>query len=347
MPALTRRAVLAGVAGTAATLALGNKPAHAQLSHRVDVHTHYGSPAWLTILDIKNVLRAPLPSLRDWTPARMIEAMDKAGTQTAMLSLTSPGVWLGFPPETRRLARDCNEYAARMARQYPGRFGVWAVLPLPDVQGTLQEIAYSLDTLKADGVEVFTSYDNKWLGDPAFDPVLEELNRRHAVVFVHPSAPTCCFNLLPGIPDTTIEVQTDTTRAIARVVFSGASQRFPNVRFIWAHAGGTMTALNERLVMLAKTPQYEKLLPNGFLAEARKFYYDTAWTSNKTAMEALRTIIPPSQIVFGTDFPFRGIEDQVAALESSGVFTDGELAAIARGNTVALVPRVSSALGRS
>jgi predicted TIM-barrel fold metal-dependent hydrolase len=275
----------------------------------------------------------------------MLAAMDRAGTQVAMLSLTSPGVWLGDKAEARRLARDSNEFAARLAADHPGRFGVWAILPFPDVDGSLEEIAYSLDTLKADGVELFTSYDSTWLGDPAFDPIFEELNRRRAIIFVHPSLPVCCQSLLPNVADTVIEVQTDTTRAIARMVFGGASQRYPNVRIIWSHAGGTMPAVSERLALLAKDPRFTTLLPNGFVSEASKFYYDTATTSNVAAMSGLRRMIPASHILFGTDFPFRGIDDQVQAL-GAGVFTAGELAAIAHGNPVALLPRLSSLAGK-
>ncbi len=344
MEAITRRTVLAGIAGLGTNLAFG-PPSFAQSARRVDVHTHFGSPNWLAAVGAKNELRAPLPSLKDWPATRMLEAMDSAGTQVAMLSLTSPGVWLGDKAEARKLARESNEYAARLAADHPSRFGVFAVLPFPDIDGSLQEIAYSLDTLKADGIQLFTSYDDKWLGDPAFDPIFQELDRRRAVVFVHPAIPGCCKGLLPGIADTVIEVQTDTTRAIARMIFSGASQRFSNVRVIWSHAGGTMPSVNERLVLLAKDPRYAALLPQGFLYEAGKFYYDTATTSNATAMSALRRVASPSHIVFGTDFPFRGIDDQVRALTGSGIFKAAELSAIAHGNTVALLPRVAAFAG--
>ena len=159
-------------------------------------------------------------------------------------------------------------------------------------------------------------------------------------ISVRRSAVQCCLGLVPGVADTVIEGQTDTTRAIAGMVFSGASQRFPDVRMIFCHAGGTMPSVNERLVLLAKTPRYQQAVPAGFLAEAGKFYYDTATTSNAASMSAIRKLVSPSHMVFGTDFPFRGIADQAQALNASGVFTAAELDGINRGNAVAMLPRL-------
>ena len=339
--AVPRSAFLAGISAAGANLALGTAPALAQASRRVDVHIHHGSPGWASGMPPSQV-SAAVASLKDWPVARMLEEMDRAGTRLGMLSLTAPGVWFGEKIQARKLARDSNEYFARLVADQPKRFGFFAALPLPDVEGSLQEIAYGLDTLKADGIEVFTSSGGTYLGDPLLDPVFQELNRRKAVVFVHPPTAQCCVNLVPGIPDTVIEGQTDTTRAIAGMIFGGASQRFPAIRMIFCHAGGTMPSVNERLVLLAKTPRYQQVLPGGFLAEAAKFYYDTATTSNAVTTAALRKLVPTSHIVFGTDFPFRGIADQVQALNASGVFSAVELDGVNRGNAVAMLPRIQA-----
>lgn len=337
MRALSRRSVLVGIG---VGLALPAIPAIAQASRRIDVHIHTGSPAWIDAAGAKNlVATASLKTLKDYTAARMIEELDKAGTTFAMLSLTAPGTWMGDKAECVRLSRDANEFAAQRVAQYPKRFGFWATIPLPDVEASLKEIAYGLDTLKADGISVFTSYGKQYLGDKAFDPIFEELNRRKAIVFAHPGTAYCCTGLVPGIPDTVIEAQTDTTRAIAGYVFSGAAQRYPNIRMIFCHSAGTMPAVNERLVLLAKAPQYTSVVPDGFLAAVGKFYFDVATTTNVAALSAIRKLVAPSHLVFGTDFPFRGISDQVAALDASGVFTAAELDGIHRGNAVALVPR--------
>lgn len=324
-------------------MVLGSAPGAAQAALGVDIHAHFGPPDWLSDLAARNdPASATAAALKDWPAARMIEEMDRAGIQFSMLSLTAPGVWSGDNAQARRLARTSNEFAARIVAEHPRRFGLFAVLPLPDIEGSLREIAYGFDTLKADGIQVFTSTGNIYIGDPRLNPVFEELNRRNAVVFVHPTNPACCSTLLSGIPATVIEGQTDTTRAIAGMIFSGASQRYPNIHMVFCHAGGTMPSVNERLILLAKSPRYQQVVQNGFLSEAAKFYYDTATTSNTAAMSAIRKLIPPSHIVFGTDFPFRGISDQLQALRASGVFAAAELDAIDRSNAIGLLPRIRS-----
>ena len=218
--------------------------------------------------------------------------MDEGGVATSIASVTQTTLDAGQEDKARGLARDCNDYAAKLVSDYRGRFGMFTALPMPDIDGTLREIEYGMDVLKADGVGMYTSYRDKWLGDPAFDPVFEELDRRKAVIYVHPTVPDCCVNLVPGQQDANIEYGTDTTRAIANMVFSGASQRFSNLRMIWSHAGGTMPFLIERFMRTATFREHRKKLPGGFLPEAQRFFYDTAQASNKVALTAARMVIP-------------------------------------------------------
>ena len=189
------------------------------------------------------------PANTTWTPEKSIEDMDRGGVAAAVVSITNPGLWFGDAAVTRRLARACNDYGATLVQDHPTRFGLFAAMPLPDVDATLHEIAYAYDTLKADGVGLLTSYGDTWLGNPAFRPVMEELNRRKAVVHVHPTAANCCRNLdyAPGVAPGSIEYGTDTTRAIMGVAFSGDAARFPDIRFIWSHAGGTVPFLAGRI----------------------------------------------------------------------------------------------------
>ena len=219
------------------------------------------------------------------------------------------------------LTRECNEYFARLVTDHPGRFGLFAAVPLPNVDAALREIDYALGTLKADGIALFTVYGDKWLGDPAFDPVFEELNRRKAVLFTHPNTANCCRNLLPNIADGTIEWGTDTTRAIANVLFNGTAARCPDVRMIFSHGGGTMPYLVERFEALAKSPKFASQFPGGFAPAAGKFYYDTAWTTNPEAMSALSKLVPVSQILFGTDFPYLTAADQIKGSERRVVYS--------------------------
>jgi len=213
---------------------------------------------------------------------------------------------------------------------------------LPYVEGALHEIAYALDTLKADGIALLTSYGDKWLGDPAFTPVMEELNRRGAIVYTHPTTANCCGNLIPDVPESIIEWGTDTTRTIASLVFSGAAARFRDVKWIFSHGGGTLPFLTERFVRL---PQINKSLaarvPNGVEAELKRFYYDTAQAAHPYALASLTRLIPVSQIVFGTDYPYRTASDHVKGLADFG-FSARDLLAIDRDNAVRLMPQLKA-----
>ena len=337
---LGRREFLAGLAATSAGVLISRSLLAAQTAkgvpQRIDVHNHLTPASYAAELGPKHLLSGPTLG---WTVAKDLEDMDQAGVATSILSLAPPGVWNGDDAAARSLARKCNEEAARLVSDHKGRFGMFVNLPLPDVEGSLREIEYGLDTLRADGVAMYTSYGDKWLGDRAFDPVFDELNRRGAVVYTHPKSANCCKNVLANIPDSEIEYGTDTTRAITELVFSGTTRRCPNVRIIFSHAGGSMPFLVERFINLAKAPAFSSQLPQGFLAEATKLYYDTAQTANAAAMSALLKVVPVSQILFGTDFPFRTAEDHVKGLKECGLFTSKNLREIDRENAARLLPR--------
>jgi predicted TIM-barrel fold metal-dependent hydrolase len=337
---LGRREFLASLAAIGADVLISRSVPAAQkpavAPHRIDIHNHLTPPSYAAELGPKRLISA---QVLNWTPAKDIEDMDQAGVATSITSLAPPGVWNGDDAMARSLARKCNDEAARLVADHKGRFGMFVNLPLPDVEGSLREIEYGLDVLKADGVCMFTSYGDKWLGNPVFNPVFDELNRRGAVVYTHPKSANCCRNVLPNIPDSEIEYGTDTTRAITELVFGGTTRRCPNVRMIFSHAGGTMPFLIERFVNLAKSPAFASQLPQGFLAEATKLYYDTAQTANAAAMSALLKVVPVSQILFGTDFPFRTAADHVKGLKECGVFTPKNLREIDRENAARLLPR--------
>src|SRR3984885_4553315 len=329
MTEIDRRSILAtavaslglATAGRDSCLSAFTQPAASARPNRIDIHHHFAPPAWVAEVKGRPLLQTANTT---WTPARSIDDMDRGGVAAAVVSITNPGLWFGDKAATSRLARACNEYGARLVQDHPNRFGLFAAMPLPDVEATLKEIEYACDTLKADGVGLLTSYDDIWLGHPAFRPVMEELNRRHLVVHVHPTAANCCRNLDYGAPPGTIEYGTDTTRAIIGVTFSGDAARFPAIRFIWSHAGGSLPFLASRVD--GASSGAKDALPNGFLAEARKFYYDLAGAANKGAIASLLQLVPPSQIVFGTDFPPGGsAASAAAAIASTGMFSDPDL----------------------
>ena len=330
----SRRAFLTAAAGAA--LALG--PAAAQAPRRVDVHHHLAPPRWIAeVVRGRNTGQRPLA---DWTPQRSLDDMDRGGVATAVVSISEPSVWFGDNAAARALARECNDYGARLAADHPGRFGQFAILPLPDVEGSLREIGYALDTLNADGICLMTSYQGKYLGDPAFAPVLDELNRRKAVVFTHPVRPDCCRNLVPDVAEPVIELATDTTRSIASVLFSGTATRCPDIRFVWSHGGGTVPFLAMRFVAWARARKdLQARLPDGPIAALQRFFYDTAQAAHPYALSSLLELVTPRQVVFGTDFPFVGAAATAQGLADFGLGA-GDLALIERENAAALLPRL-------
>jgi 6-methylsalicylate decarboxylase len=340
----SRRGFVAGglaVLGTAlrasAVLAQERAPAIAN-ARRIDVHHHLSPPRW--IADVVIGRKTGQRPLADWTPQKSIEDMDRGGVATSITSISEPGVWFGDNEAARRLARECNEYAAKLVADYPGRFGMFATVPMPDVEGSLRELEYALDTLKADGVCLLTSYQSKYLGDKAFAPLMDELNRRKAVVYTHPVRPDCCRNLIPDVAETVIDLSTDTTRTIASVIFSGTSTRCPDIRFIWSHAGGTTPFLTRRFVgwANARKEMFASRLPDGPVAELKKFYYDIAQSAHPYALSSLLQLVSVSQIVFGTDYPFVSAEATAQGLLDYG-FSAGDQRAIDRDNALALLPR--------
>ncbi len=335
----TRRAVVAGMAALGAGLFM---PSGAPLAatvrkhRRIDVHHHFVPPEYMQ-------LGGRVPVLKNWTIEGTLDDMDKGGVTTAMLSITTPVLQVlakDGNTMSRDLIRRGNDFGAKLVADHPGRFGLFAALPLTDVDGSLKEIEYAYDTLKADGIGLFTSYGNQWLGNPAFDPVFAELNRRKAVIYTHPVSPTCCTGLIKEVGESEIEYGTDTSRAIASMVFTGASQKFPDIRMIFSHGGGTVPFLIRRFLKDSKgVPALAKILPNGFMPELLRFYFDIAQIPIRAPLLALKDVVPVSHMVFGTDYPYLTAAEHVEGLKQARVFNARELRAIDE-NAMSLVPRL-------
>ncbi|PWU09796.1 MAG: amidohydrolase [Terriglobia bacterium] len=329
-----RRSFLTGfaAAGAGALLrAAGTTPK----PHRIDIHHHLFPPSYSAAIVAQG--QPPSPA---WTPARSIEEMDKSGVALSVLSLSPPNIIFPDAALNRRLAREVNEYGAKMVKDYPGRFGLFAVLPLANVDDSLRELEYALDTLKADGIGLMTSYHDKWLGDATHAPVWEELNRRKAVVYTHPHTPACCENLKDEVVAGTIEWATDTTRTAASLMFSGTAARYPEIRWILSHGGGTTPFLLSRFqVVEAGLKDKEKRLPRGFRFELQKFYYDTAQANHPGALAALLKLVQPSQVLFGTDYPYRSSAEEIEGLAAQR-FAARDLHSIERDNALKLLPQL-------
>ena len=335
-----RRGFIAGAAAFGALAASGCATMAPAGPHRIDVHHHISPPAWVNAL---KAAKLDSPPVNNWTPQRSIDDMDKAGIATSMTSPTLPALGFLNARDAAGVARASNEYARKLADDSRGRFRMFALLPMPHVSETLEEIAYALDVLKADGVAFMTSYGNQYLGDPAFAPVMDELNRRKATAYTHPNDPACCLNIGSGVPPVIIEYGTDTTRTITSLVFSGTAQRCKDVNFIFSHAGGTLSALTERLLVQMMLPVYRRpgFTSERVLAELRQFHYDTAQASNPVAMASLTRFIPISQIVYGTDYPYRTGLEHTNGL--AAIFSGADLRAIERENALRILPRMRDA----
>ena len=306
---------------------------------RIDVHHHIVPPRWLAEERERMSNRAmDFDRVAQWTPAQSLEAMDRNGIRTAVTSISTVIVRPNEPAASHALARDCNEFAARLAREHPGRFGVFALLPLPHVEECLKEIEYAAETLKADGFKLQTNNEDKWPGDPAFAPVFDELNRRKAAVFFHPTVASCCAGLLPGINPPLMEYPFDTTRAIASLLFGGTFLRCPDIRFIFAHGGGTMPMLAHRIGgLVQRRKDLADKMPHGIVPELRKLNFDVVSVTNPPAMAALLKLTTSDRLLFGSDCPYVPIESTVTELQQMG-FGAIELAGIERGNALALMP---------
>jgi len=308
--------------------------------HRIDVHHHLFPPAFVNgLVDSGHYLSRGIA--KSWTPRASIENMDEGGVARAITSITAPGFDVVAPARRVTATRECNEYGAKMATEFPGRFGLFAALPLPDVDASLREIAYALDVLEADGIGLLTSYRDKWLGDAVFAPVMDELERRKAVVYVHPTTPECCRNLMEGIPDWVIEFPVDTTRTIASLLFSGTVARCPNIRFVFAHIGGILPLVADHLVRAAEVdPTLRKKISQGVKEAISSFHYDTALRAHPTGLKAALELVDVSRLLFGTDAPLRKSRDQLQGLLDHG-FSAQDLRRIECDNALALLSRTA------
>ncbi|HET8918329.1 MAG TPA: amidohydrolase family protein [Xanthobacteraceae bacterium] len=313
-------------------------------SKLIDTHHHFYPPvyqkAWADWEDQRKIPQLGVQLA--WSREQDIEAMDKNSVTTSILSLAStPGTWFDAGAlAAHDMARLCCDFAAEMVREKPGRYGLFAPLSMLDIDATLKEIEYAFDTLKADGVNLQTNYGDKWLGDPTYRPVFEELNRRKAVVYVHPLIASCCGRLNIGAFPAVIEVPHDTTRTIVSLLVSGTFAQMRDIKWLFSHAGGTIPMLAGRIEsFFDRAGNHDRFAPDGVEAEFRRLYYDTANATHPASMAALTSLIPMSQITYGSDYPYYPL-NQIENLRRA--LSPQDLAAISSGNAARLLPRLSA-----
>lgn len=365
---INRRTLLAGGATAAGAAALGaatlgtttaNAESVKQFTapeghYRIDLHAHFLPPEYRSaLLEHGHVTVGGYPT-PTWSPEADLAFQDYYGISARVLAVSDPGVSFLADREAADLARYCNTYAAELIQRHPTRFGSFAVLPMPNMIASIAELAYALDVLHLDGVTLLSAYDGVYLGDPRYEPLMMELNRRSAYVFVHPAAiPDNAKPELP-VPDFLIEYTFDTTRAATMMMMTGVMNRYPSIRFQLSHAGGTLPFLTHRIGVASQTALGRVGLPKISLLDVRSgvagMYYDTALSAAPTAMNSVLAASSRDHIVFGSDWPFSALVldqlgDHDPAPGLSETFTTDQRLEIERHNPLAQLPRLKAAIG--
>ncbi len=305
-------------------------------SNIIDVHHHILPEMYtssLAKIGISTTNGAPFPK---WSARRSIDIMDRNGIQTAITSISAPGVFFGDMQFAVRLARQCNEFSAGLIADYPGRFGGFGILPLPDTDASLAEISYALDTLKLDGIALLSNTSGVYLGDPQFDDIYSELNRRKAVVFIHPTEPEGKNFPKMNIPPSFLEFVFDTTRAVASLIQHNTIRRYPDIRFIVAHGGGTAPYLEKKMALIAQISGWQS---EQAVSQLQRIYYDTALSTSTYTLALLSELTGEDKIVFGSDTSFAPefvIANSIYEVEHSEVFGKSGLEKIFRRNCTQL-----------
>ena len=313
----TRRAVVGGIAASLLPVQSARGAQAAARSGVIDVHHHIVPPfykesarAWLT------ATASNVAEVLAWTPERSLDAMDRAGVQTAIMSVSAPALTFATGRDAIELARRCNDYAAQVQRNHPDRFRFFAVLPMPDVAGSIAEAARAVDALGAVGVGLLSNYGGRYLGDPAFAPLFDAAAAGGKLVYVHPTSAPCCQGLIPGVLDPLLEFPVDTGRTITSLLWSGRFSRSPSLRFIFSHGGGIVPMIAERIASAGFiNPALAARVPEGARAALATLFVDTASVANPQGMAALRAMLPENHILFGTDFPWGDLARSLGGLE--------------------------------
>lgn len=316
----------------------------------IDVHQHIVPDVFRSMLASAGITGGAGEELAQWDEQSALNVMDENGIRTSIVSYVLSGITIADRMFFRKLCRACNEYLADLVGKYPDRFGGFALLPLPDVDGTLEEITYTLDVLKLHGVGMHSNMGGIYVGDERFAPVFMELNRRRAVVHLHPTDTPERHNIRPQWPPYIVEFMFDTTRAVANLVYSGSMERYPDVSIILSHAGGAVPYLAWRLWTGEFTvPNLGDVTPGGVLESLKRFYYDTAMAANPGTFGSLTELVDVSHIVFGTDYPYMpdyAIGEFVRQIQEYPKFDAAARSAIQHGNAIKLFPRISRNMKR-
>jgi 6-methylsalicylate decarboxylase len=316
---------------------------------RVDVHAHFLPAVYAEALRAAGHDKPDgMPAIPPWNLSDTLTTMDALGVETAMLSISSPGVHFGDDTAARRLARQVNEAAAVLRAAHPARFGYFAALPLPNVEGAVAEAIHALDQLQADGVVLESNHDGVYLGDPRLDPLYTALDQRKAVIFIHPTSPacSCCARLDAVFPRPVLEFMFETTRSVTDMVAAGVLERFPNLKVIVPHAGAVLPALVNRVDLMAGLLRPVGGAPTPSLrATLRRLHFDLAGAPVPNQLRELLDIADPARIHYGSDYPFTpapACDALLRQIETTDLLTTEQRVAVFRTNALALFPRLAA-----
>jgi 6-methylsalicylate decarboxylase len=280
-----------------------------------------------------------------WSLDAAIAYLDEAQIDVAVPSISTPGVHFGDDAAARRLARRVHEYLAGIKRDRPDRFGAFAAIPLPDIEGSLDAIAYASDVLELDGVAMFSNAGGRYLGDARFDPLFAELQRRAAVVFVHPTASPDPIAHTLELPDSLLDYPVDTSRAIAKLHYSNTFARTPDVKYVFSHAGGTIPFVASRFAIVDEMDVIPGAQERGAFADALpRLYWDTASAFSDPVLHMLRSVTGIENVVFGTDYPYPRNAISIAGLrqlQHTAELDDGERRGVLGASAARLIPRLA------
>jgi len=294
----------------------------------IDVHHHILPPFYRDALNNAGIPKKYGITLPEWSVNSSKKIMEKYDIESAITSISTPAVCIGDKEFSKNLARQCNDFAAELSNKYPKMYGAFATLPLPHIDATINEIKYALEELKMEGVTLLSNYDGLLLGNEIFYPIYNELNKRHAIVFIHPTIPLPCCSEMNFLPASMFEFICDTSRTIINMLFKGIFEKYENIKFIIPHAGGTIPYLAGRINLYETLiPSLKENIPKGAYHYLKNLYYDTAMSTSTATLNCLREFVPIKNILVGTDYPFiidKGIEEQFKLLEQYPYFSSSE-----------------------
>jgi predicted TIM-barrel fold metal-dependent hydrolase len=317
-------------------------------ARRIDVHAHFVPDFYRRAAEDAGFGKPDgMPGIPKWSLESALATMDRNDIEVAMLSISAPGIHFGDVCATISLARRVNEYAAEIVAKHPGRFGFFAMLPLPDVEAALQEAAFALDVLKADGIVITSNQDGIYPGDPRYEPIFADLGSRKANLFIHPTSPSCTCEGGTDLnfPRPIIEFMFETTRVVTNLILTGTTRRHAGLQLIIPHAGAALPVLADRIAgVLGMLPMTSRLQPDDVFSELRRIFYDVAGFALPRLLPALLEIVDHDHLLYGSDWPHSPepvITKLIADLENASVFDAPQLNALWHGNARSLFPRLS------